>query len=543
MDYDIAIIGAGVTGSAIARELSKYALKICVIEAHSDVCEGTSKANSGIVHAGFDAYPGSLKAKLNSKGAKKMEAMSQELDFPFRRNGAMVVAFSEEEISKLEKLAEQSIENRVGEVKIISGDEARELEPALSEDIVAALLIEQSGIVCPFNMTIAFAENAVTNGVEFKLNSRVTDVKIEDSGYILTIDYDPPAYFKNRQKKSFSHDSYDNSQDTRQKLSATMVINAAGVYGDLIHNQVVRQIAGAGKEDILEEIIPRRGEYCLYDHEYGTFVQRTIFQVPTELGKGVLVTPTVHWNLMIGPNAVDIDDKGDNITTAEGLEEVLKKGAKSLKEMPAKNKIITSFAGIRAHRPADDFLIEEINGAPGFIDVIGIESPGLSCAPAMGEYVAEIVARSASEHNLFRMDRKPEWNGKRKGFTALWDAAPEERDKMVRENPSYGQMICRCEKVSKGEIEEAINRPLGATTLDGLKRRVRTGAGRCQEGFCTPKLLEILAENLDCTVEDITKSGGKSFVLSETFPGNTEETMTLGNLSRGTEEVRGNEEI
>lgn len=513
MNYDIAIIGAGVTGSAIARELSKYDLKVCVIEAHSDVCEGTSKANSGIVHAGFDAHPGSLKAKLNAQGAKKMEALSKELDFHFRRNGAMVVAFDEGEIPKLEKLAEQSIENQVGELKIISGDEARKLEPALSEKIVAALLIEQSGIVCPFNMTIAFAENAAANGVEFRLNSLVTEVKRQENGYDITINYSAPAYLRDKESSS------------QQNITAKMVINAAGVHGDMLHNMVLSQIPEAERMDHTnntEKIIPRRGEYCLYDHEYATFVQRTIFQVPTELGKGVLVTPTVHWNLMIGPNAVDLEHKDANITTQEGLEEILKKAEKSLKEMPAKNKIITSFAGIRAHRPEDDFLIEEISGLPGFIDVIGIESPGLSCAPAMGEYVAGIVKKSAEARNLFKMEKKSGWKGQRKGFTTLWDADPEERDKMVKENPAYGEMICRCEKVSKGEIEEAIRRPLGATTLDGLKRRVRSGAGRCQEGFCTPKLLEILAENLGCTVEDITKNGGKSFVLSEDSAENAE---------------------
>lgn len=530
MNYDIAIIGAGVTGSAIARELSKYDLKICVIEAHSDVCEGTSKANSGIVHAGFDAHPGSLKAKLNAQGAKKMEDLSKELDFHFRRNGAMVVAFNEKEIPKLEKLAEQSIENQVGPLKIISGDEARKLEPALSEKVIAALLIEQSGIVCPFNMTIAFAENAAENGVEFRLNSKVLEAKRQNFGYNLAIEYNEPAYLKNRANKSRINkydDALDNSLDNvlsdtfepHQEITAKMVINAAGVYGDIIHNQIIEQISGNAKDDRgskFEEIIPRRGEYCLYDHEYATFVQRTIFQVPTELGKGVLVTPTVHWNLMIGPNAVDLEDKGDKTTTAQGIEEILQKAEKSLREMPAKNKIITSFAGIRAHRPEDDFLIEEIKGAPGFIDVIGIESPGLSCAPAMGEYVSELVKKSAEEHELFKIKKKSKWNGRRKGFTTLWDAKPEERDVMVKKNPAYGQMICRCEKVTKGEIEDAINRPLGATTLDGLKRRVRSGSGRCQEGFCTPKLLEILAENLNCTVEDITKSGGNSFVLRET---------------------------
>lgn len=278
MKYDAVIIGAGVTGSSIARELSKYKLKICVIEAHSDVCEETSKANSGIVHVGFDAKPGSLKAKLNVLGSKMMESLSKDLDFHYRRNGAMIVAFNEEQISKLRELAEQSIENGAGE-----------LEPSISEEIEAALLVKNFGIVSPFNITIALAENA------------------------------------------------------------------AGVYGAEIHNMVLEK--GIDGEVDTERIIPRRGEYYLYDHTEGHLVNRIIIQVPTKLGKGVLVTPTIHRNLMVGPNAQDLEDKEANIITEEGLEEILKKVARSIKTLPNPKKIITSFAGLRAHRPEDDFKI------------------------------------------------------------------------------------------------------------------------------------------------------------------------------------------
>ena len=522
MNYDIAIIGAGVTGAAIARELSRYNLKVCVIEVHSDVCEGTSKANSGITHAGFDAHTGSLKAKLNAEGAKKMEVLSKELDFPYKRNGAMVIAFKDEEIPELERLAKQSIENTVGELQIIDGDEARKLEPALSPNVKAALLINQSGIVCPFNLTIALAENAATNGVEFKLNTKVVGIrkttkqsheKEREQGFELKLEYKPPLYMRTEAQMKLPPDSDELLE--KPSISAKMVINAAGVYGDAIHNMVVdSRDVDSVKVQQRENIIPRRGEYCLYDKEYGDFVQRTIFQVPTKLGKGVLVTPTVHGNLMIGPNAVDLEDKENNTTTQMGSEEILEKAKKSLNVMPSSSKIITSFAGIRAHRPEDDFLIKELENASGFIDVIGIESPGLSCAPAIGEYVVEIVKESARRTGSFELIEKSDWKAERKAYRTLSELSMDERSEMIKSNPSYGVMVCRCEEVSEGEIEDAINRPLGATTLDGLKRRVRPGSGRCQAGFCTPKMIEILAKNLGCTVDRITKSDGESYILS-----------------------------
>lgn len=530
MNYDIAIIGAGVTGAAIARELSKYNLKVCVIEAHSDVCEGTSKANSGITHAGFDAHPGSLKAKLNVAGAKKMEALSKELDFPYKRNGAMVIAFKDEEIPELERLAKQSIENTAGELQIIDGDEARKLEPALSLDVRAALLINRSGIVCPFNLTIALAENAATNGVEFRLNTKVVGIRKTtkqshekecEQGFELKLEHTPPLHMRTDVQMKLPADSEELIE--KQNISAKIVINAAGVYGDAIHN-MVRNSSNLDFDSVLdsdsvkmqqrENIIPRRGEYCLYDKEYGDFVQRTIFQVPTKLGKGVLVTPTVHGNLMIGPNAVNLEDKENNTTTQMGSEEVLEKAKKSLNVMPPSSKIITSFAGIRAHRKEDDFLIEELENVSGFIDVIGIESPGLSCAPAIGEYVVEIVKESARRTGTFELIEKSDWKAERKAYKTLSELSMDERSEMIKSNPSYGVMVCRCEEVSEGEIEDAINRPLGATTLDGLKRRVRPGSGRCQAGFCTPKMIEILAKNLGCTVDRITKSGGESYILS-----------------------------
>lgn len=350
LKYDIIIIGAGVSGCAVARELSRYDLKICVLDKESDVCEGTSKANSGIVHAGHDAKPDTLKAKLNVQGNLMMEEMAKKLDFPFKRNGSLVVCQNEEELSKLEELKERGKENGVEGLRILTREEALELEPALADSVYAALYAPTGGIVCPFLMNIAYAENAAINGVKFQFETCVRDIQRchQVSGFeVIT------------------------NQGT---LYSKYVINAAGVYADEIHNMVSEKKL---------HITPRRGEYCLLDKNAGTLVSHTIFQVPGKMGKGVLVTPTIHGNLMIGPTAEDVPDKEDNATTRAGLDKVLNDSVKSVKGIPTR-QVITSFAGLRAHEEGGDFRIEELSDVPGFIDVAGIESPGLTSAPAIG---------------------------------------------------------------------------------------------------------------------------------------------------------------
>ena len=395
LDYDVIIIGAGVTGSAIARELARYSLRTAVVEKDEDVCSGTSKANSAIVHAGFDAVPGTLKAKLNVEGNRMMEKLSEDLDFPFKRNGSMVLCFSEEEKPGLEELLERGKANGVEGLQIITGDEAREMEPALSDEVVYALHAPTGGIVCPFGLTIALAENASENGVEFLFNRQVDLVEKTEEGYVV-------------------HTSLGD-------LSAKYVVNAAGVYADRIHNMV--------SENKIQ-IIPRRGEYVLMDKEAGGLVSHTIFQLPGKLGKGVLVTPTVHGNLLVGPNAVDLDDKENTSTTAEGLDEIRQKALKSVKGIPY-YLTITSFAGLRAHEVKDDFIIGEAEDAEGFFDAAGIESPGLSCAPALGRYAAEMIAAKAGA------DKKADFKGTRKGFIRAAELDPEERGKLIREKPEY----------------------------------------------------------------------------------------------------------
>ncbi len=461
---DVVIIGAGVVGCSIARELSRYDLQIQVLERASDVCEGTSKANSGIVHAGFDAHPGTLKAKMNVAGNEKMEALSRELDFPFKRNGSLVLCFAEKDRDKLEKLLEQGIANGVKELRIIEKEELQQMEPDISREAVAALYAPTGGIVCPFGLTIAMAENAAVNGVEFKLETQVFSVKRKENHYLVTT--------------------------SRGEVECLAVVNAAGVYADTFHNMVSRRKL---------HIIPRKGEYCLLDKKVGNYVHSTIFQLPTVYGKGVLVTPTVHGNLLIGPTATDIENKEAVSTTGEGIADVQKRAALSVEKLPTK-QIITSFAGLRAHEAGGDFVLGEPEDAPGFFDAAGIESPGLTCAPALGEYLAGLVAER------LKAEKKENFVETRKGIPNMALASEEERKKLIAENPAFADVVCRCELVTEGEILAAIHRPVGATTLDGVKRRTRAGMGRCQAGFCSPRTVELLARELNRDMAEITKN-------------------------------------
>lgn len=469
---DIIVIGAGVTGCAAARELARYDWKITVLERNSDVCEGTSKANSGIVHAGFDAKPGTLKAKLNVEGNVMMEALSKELDFPFRNNGSLVLCFEEKDRIGLENLLEQGRKNGVKGLRIVERDELRTMEPNISEAAAAALYAPAGGIVCPFGLTVALAENAAVNGVEFRLNTEVEKIEKAENGYRVTTN--------------------------RGVFESRAVINAAGVYADRFHNMV-------SEEKI--RIIPRKGEYCLMDKRTGSFVERTIFQLPTAYGKGVLVTPTVHGNLLAGPTAVDVEEPEALDTTREGLEDLLRRASLSVEGLPSR-QVITSFAGLRAHEEKGDFIVGQPKDAPGFFDAAGIESPGLTCAPALGKYLAALVLE------YMPAEEKKDFIASRKGISSMAAADEKERRRLIEENPLYANVVCRCELVTEGEILDAIHRPLGATTLDGVKRRTRAGMGRCQAGFCSPKTVEILARELGLDPGEIRKNNAGSEFLT-----------------------------
>ena len=471
--YDVIIIGAGVTGCAIARELSRRQRKVAVLERCGDVCEGTSKANSGIAHAGYDAKPGSMKARMNIRGSQMMEELSKELDFPYRRNGSIVLGFSRENHEILQDLYDKGIANGVENLQLLSGDEVRRLEPNLSGQVTEALYAPTGGIVDPFLLTIALAENANVNGVEFFFRTQVEGIERTDGEHFYRIKTNNGVY------------------------ETKMVANAAGVYADVIHNMV------SGKK---LHITPRRGEYILLDKKTGDFVNATIFQCPTIMGKGVLVTPTAHGNLLLGPTAEDVKDKEETNTTPDGLEVILSRTGLSAEHIPSR-QAITSFAGLRAHEDGDDFIIEEVADAPGFFDAAGIESPGLTSAPAIGEYVAALIQEKVPA------PVKEDFVAKRQGIPSMALATEEEKKRLIAENPLYGSVVCRCELVTEGEIVDAIHRPLGATTLDGIKRRVRAGMGRCQAGFCTPKQVEILARELGIDEDEILKNGPDSGLL------------------------------
>lgn len=468
--YDVIIIGAGVSGCAIARELSRYKLKTMVLEKALDVCEGTSKANSGIAHAGYDAKPGTLKAKLNVEGSRRMKALSEELDFPYKQNGSLVLCFDEKDRSKLEELKKRGEFNGVPDIRILNREEVLSLEPGAGEQVVSALYAPTGAIVCPFGLTIALAENAAVNGVEFQFGAKVKVIRKAAEGYLI--------------------------ETNKGSFETKLVINAAGVYADELHNMVSEEKM---------KLTPRRGEYLLCDKLSKGIPSHTLFQLPTALGKGVLVTPTVHGNLLIGPTAEDIEDKEGIETTAEGMELIREKAALSVKELPLR-QVITSFAGLRAHG-GEDFIIKEVPDAPGFIDVAGIESPGLTCAPAIGAYVADIVKK------LLSSAEKENFIAERRGIPSMALASGQERQRLILENPAYANVICRCEMVTEGEIIDAIRRPVGARTTDGIKRRTRAGMGRCQSGFCNPKVVEILARELGVDESEVLKSGEDSWYL------------------------------
>lgn len=470
--YDIAIVGAGVTGAMTARELSQYDLKIALLDKCNDVAMGATKANSGIVHAGFDAAEGSLMAKLNVEGCAMMAETCKKLNVPYKNNGSLVVAFSEEETEHLKTLYDRGVKNGVPDMKILSKEELLAMEPNLNPDACGALYAPTAGIVCPYELTIAATECAVTNGVEFIRNCEVKAVETDDEK--ITLD------------------------TTQGKIEARYVINAAGVFAD--------DLARMAGDDTIH-ITARRGEYFLLDKSVGNTVNHTIFQCPSKMGKGILVAQTVDGNLLMGPTAEDIEDKSDVSTSNAGLNNVKKFAAKSVPTINARNAI-TSFTGLRAHADAHEFIIGVSEKNPRLINAAGIESPGLSSSPAIAKYIDNIVKSLFGDLTV-----KADYDDTREAPVRFRHMTDEEREELIKKNSAYGRIICRCETITEGEILDAIHAPAGARDVDGVKRRTRAGMGRCQGGFCGSKVVEILARELGCELNDITKFGGNSNIL------------------------------
>ena len=470
--FDVSIIGGGVVGGLILRELTKYKLNVCLVEKAGDVAMGASKANSGIVHAGFDAPVGSLKAKFNVEGNKMMEGICAQLGVKFRRNGSLVVAFTEEDFKVINDLKARGEVNGVEGLEIIDQPPLRRMEKNISDEAFAALYAPTGGIVCPYELTIAAIGNAMDNGAKLFTDFEVVDIEKIESGYIVT------------------------SKDG-QEIASKIVINCAGLHSGEIAKMI-------GDSDI--KIGARKGEYILLDRESGDFVQHTLFFTPTKLGKGILVTQTVDNNILLGPTAEEGVNSAE--TSANGLAFVIEKAKQMTKNPPLFNTI-TSFAGVRAYSDKHDFIIEESKKAKGFIHCAGIESPGLTASPAIAKYVVENLVGG-----LLPLEQNEEFNGIRKPDYFFKHLSIEEKNEIIQKDPSYGKIICRCEQVTEGEILRAIRENPPAKDIDGVKRRTRSGMGRCQGGFCQPYVAELIAKERGMSLTNVTKNGKGSNLLT-----------------------------
>lgn len=474
MIYDVLIIGAGVIGGMAARELSRYDLKVCLLEKENDVATGASRANSGIVHGGYDPEPGTLKAKLNTVGVDMLYEAAQQLHVPCLHNGSMVCAFGEKEDPAVQELYDRGIINGIPGLKILTGDEARAIEPNLSTAITSALHVTNAGIICPYELTVASIGNAMDNGVELKRNFAVSSIVKNEEGYTVTA-------------------------ASGETVTGKYVVNCAGGFSD--------KVAAMVGDDHFT-IIPRAGEYILLDKTEGSRVSHTIFQVPSEEGKGILVSPTVDGNLLTGPTALKVETPESRDTTPAGLEQVQRLAAKSVPSVNFR-QVITSFTGVRSSEKGGDFIIEESAKAPGVVHVAAIDSPGLTCCVAIARYAVDILRNAG-----LMLSEKANWNGNRENPHAFREMSDDEKNTYIQQNPDYGKIVCRCETVSEGEIRAAIRRNPGARDIDGVKRRTRSGMGRCQGGFCGPYVMALIAEELGIPMETVTKNGGESYMLT-----------------------------
>lgn len=501
MNFDVLIIGGGICGAAIARELSKTKAKICIVDKENDISCGSSKANSGIIHAGYDPIPGTLMAKMNIRGTELYPSLSKKLHFEYKNVGSLVLAFDEKGLSVLQELLERGSKNGVPGLRILYKSDLPAIEPNIGSKVIAALYAPSAGIVSPYQATWAFAESAVINGVEFLRNTKV---------HKITVDEKTSSDSWGRGEFSGGGDKDDYKFTVLaggQEIKAKYIVNCAGTFADQIS-----QMAGARNYTIKQ----RRGEYMLFDNSLKGIAEHVLFQTPTELGKGTLVTPTVDGNILVGPSANDQEEEFKDYTgtTALAQNSVYQKGLLSVKELPH-SAMINSFSGIRAiaynedNSPVNDFIIEEDKNIKHFINVGGICSPGLSAAPAIAEYVLELLEKAGLD-----CTKRPDFIEERTGIPNFSLSDTTQKQELIKQNKLFGQVICRCETITEAEIVAAIHSPLGARDTDGVKRRTRAGMGRCQGGFCLPRVAEILSRELNLPMTEITKSGGSSFLLT-----------------------------
>ena len=466
--YDVVIIGCGIVGAATAFELSKYRLKVGIVERENDVACCTTKANSAIIHAGYDPVPGTLMARLNVRGAALARELCAALDVPYLPCGSLVLGFSPEDQAHLEELYRRGVANGVPDLALLTGDEARAMEPNLSPAVTAALHAPTAAICSPWEYGLALAETAVRNGAELQLETAVTGLTPTEEGWRV--------------------------ETNRGVLEARYVVNAAGLDAQAIHEMAAPPSFA---------IHPSRGQYFLLDKSEGGRVGRVIFQCPNEKGKGVLVSPTVHGNLIVGPDAEPVEGD-DTSTTSAGLAFVRETALRSVPSVDFRTSI-RNFAGVRASTGAKDFIIEL--SAPHFLDLAGICSPGLSAAPAIGEYAVELLGQAG-----LALERKEDFQASRKRIR-FREMSPEEKAKLVAEHPAYGRVICRCETVTEGEILDALAGPIPPRSVDGVKRRAGAGLGRCQGGFCGPRVVELLAREQHRSPGDIPQERAGSWLL------------------------------
>lgn len=470
--YDVTIVGCGIVGASLAYTLSRYDLRVLVLERENDVAMGSTKANSAIVHAGYDPAHGTLMARLNIRGAEMMESLCRDLSVKYKRVGSFVLAFDEAQKEHLEQLYRNGMENGVPGMELLDGDQARAMEPALAENVCGALYAPSAAIIDPWGLCIAEAETAVRNGVTLKLRSGVTGMEAREDSVLLH--------------------TASGDYETRY------VVNCAGGWSHEIS-------AMAGEQEW--QAYPSRGEYYLLDKSSGDLVHRIIFQCPTAAGKGVLLAPTVHGNLIVGPNAHPAADPGARETTLSGLDEVAAASRKSVPGVDLRQSI-RNFSGVRAMTSEPDFIIRPAKDMPRMLHVAGIKSPGLSSAPAIAEYAAKLLTEMG-----VTLTEKPDWDGKRRQVR-FKELSAEEKAALVARDPRYGRVICRCETITEGEIFDAIHSPIPPCSVDGVKRRAGAGMGRCQGGFCGPRVLDILARELKCSPLDILQDGDGTFILT-----------------------------
>ena len=471
--YDVIIIGAGVSGTFIARELSRYKLKILLLDKENDIANETTAANSAIIHAGYDANPGSEMGKFNALGNRMFDKVCEELDVPFERIGSLLIGFDDADRQTIDHLYENGIKNGVPNMRIIEQDEIFDMEPKLNPDVICALHAPSAGIINPWELAIALAENALDNGIQLKLETTVLNITKEESNYKV----------------------FTNKGDFYTKY----IINCAGVFVDEIHNMLSKQTY---------TIHPRKGNYYVLDNTVKDLVSHIIFQAPTKDGKGVLVTPSVDGNYLIGPDSNFIDDKDDVSTNADMLNFVKNSALKACPEIPF-NRTIRTFAGLRATSNIGDFIVGHVEDVEGFFEVAGFESPGLSSIPAVAEHIVSLVNEVSGG-----LEKKDNFKSKRRKVVRFNKLSPTNQAELIKENSAYANVICRCETVTEAEIVDCIHRNAGARSVKAIKKRVRPGAGRCQGGFCEPRVIEILARELECNITDVPYDSSQAYILT-----------------------------